>query len=41
MVGSSVGYVSEAGSKSEFAVGPGSTLSASSVLGMQADSDSS
>ena len=39
MVDSSFGSTSEAGSESESAVGPGSALSVSYVLGMQADSD--
>ena len=40
MVDSLIGSVSEAGSKSESAVGPGSALSTGSVLGMQVDYDS-
>ena len=40
MVDSSIGSMSEVGSESEFAVGPGSTLSTSSVLEMQDDFDS-
>ena len=40
MIDSSVGSMFEVGSESESAAGPGSALSTSSVLGMQADSDS-
>ena len=40
MVDSSVGSMSEASSESKYMVGPSSTLSAGSILGMQADFDS-